>query len=40
MENTELMANLAQSGYNDKVVQDLLAKGKSYKDIINEALKK
>jgi len=38
--NTELMANLAQRGYNDEVVQDFLAYGKSYKEIINEALKK
>ncbi len=38
--NTELMANLAHKGYSEKMVQDLLEQGKSYKDIVQEALKK
>ncbi len=38
--NTELMANLVQRGYSNKVVQGWLDEGKSYKEVIKEALTK
>lgn len=38
--NTDLMANLAQRGFSDKVVQGWLDKGKGYKEVIKEALTK
>ncbi|KJR44295.1 hypothetical protein UF75_5321 [Desulfosporosinus sp. I2] len=36
--NTELMANLAQKGFSEQEVQSWLDKGKTYKEVIREAL--